>query len=109
MDKPADRSKLFLPFAALTGFEEMVRAKTGETPLRHIRSDEENEALSLQMLSLRRGMRVCVTCWENGAYHAHTGVVRQADCALRILHLTNKHIPFDTIDRLEAVDLPGNF
>ena len=102
MDRPADRSKLFLPFAALTGFEELVSAKTGEQPQRRTRSDEENETLSRTMLSLRRGMHVCVTYWENGAYHTRRGVVRQADLALRELILTDKNIPFDAIDALHA-------
>lgn len=102
MDKPADRSKLFLPFAALTGFDEMVRAKTEEQPQRRTRSDEENETLSRKMLSLRRGIRVCVTYWENGAYQTRQGVVRQADLALRELILTDKNIPFDAIDDLVA-------
>ena len=102
MDRPADRSKLFLPFAALTGFEELVSAKTGEQPRRRTRSDEENEMLSRTMLSLRRGMHVCVTYWENGAYHTRQGVVRQADLALRELILTDKNIPFDAIDALDA-------
>ena len=106
MNKPADRSKLFLPFAALTGFDELVQSRTAVRPRRKERTDEENEILSRRMLSLRRGMRVCVTYWENGTCCTHRGVVRQADCALRVLVLTNKNIPFDAICTMEAVDLP---
>ncbi len=103
MDKPADRSKLFLPFAALTGFEDLVRARTTETPRRPVRSDEENDALSGQIHRLRRGMRVRVTCWENGACRTHSGVVRQADCVLCELILTDKRVPFDDIYALECL------
>ena len=106
MNKPANRSKLFLPFAALTGFDELVQTRTAVQPRRKERTDEENEMLSRRMLALRRGMQVCVTYWENGACRTHRGVVRQADCALRVLILTNKNIPFDAICTMEAVDLP---
>ena len=101
MNKPADRSKLFLPFAALTGFDELVQTRTAVQPRRKERTDEENEMLSRRMLALRRGMQVCVTYWENGACRTHRGVVRQADCALRELILTDKRVPFDDIYALE--------
>ena len=61
MDKKADRGKLFLPFAALNGFEDLVRQQTQQSDPRRARSDEENEALSRRVLSLRKGMRVRVT------------------------------------------------
>lgn len=105
MDKKADRGKLFLPFAALTGFEELVRQQTRQLERRRPRTEEENETLSRQMLSLRRGMRIRVTYYEDGCYRTCCGAVRQAEPVSRVLTLDQKALPFDDIYAIEAVDL----
>ena len=106
MNKHADRGKLFLPFASLTGFEEMVAARCAVPEQRRCRTDEENEALSQTMRTLRRGMGVRVTYAAAGGCQTCCGTVRQADLAARLLVLRGKTVPFDDIYALEPVDLP---
>ena len=106
MHKPADRSKLFLPFAALTGFEELVQARTETHDKRRVRTDEENETLSRHICALQRGMRIRVTYYADGQYRTCCGTVRQTEPVSRTLILTDKRLPFDDIYAIEAVDTP---
>ncbi len=101
-----DRGRLFLPYAALVGFEDLVKKQTQIYDRRRERSDEENELLSRRVLSLRRGMRVRVTFYEDGFYRTQSGAVRQVDLTSRLLTLGKKKLAFDDIYALEPVDLP---
>ena len=106
MAEKAGRGKLFLPFASLCGFEELVQKQTRQLERRRPRSDEENEALSRQVLSLRKGMRVRVTYFEDGAYRTCAGVVRQVEPVGRTLILDCKTLRLDDIYAVETVDFP---
>ena len=101
-----DRGRLFLPYAALVGFEELVAKQTQVTDRRRERSDEENELLSRRVLSLRRGMRIRVTWYEDGFYRTRSGTVRRVEHTDRTLMLDKKTLSFDDIYALEPVDLP---
>ncbi len=107
MAKNAERGKLFLPYKTLNGFEELVRQQTRQLDPRRARSDEENEALSRQVLSLQKGMRVRVTYYEDGYYRTCCGTVRQMEPVSRTLTLDTKTLPLDDVYAVEAVDLPG--
>ena len=101
-----DRGRLFLPYAALVGFEELVAKQTQVTDRRRERSDEENELLSRRVLSLRRGMRIRVTWYEDGFYRTCSGTVRRVEHTGRSLTLDKKTLSFDDIYAVEPVDLP---
>ena len=92
-----DRGRLFLPYAALVGFEELVAKQTQVTERRRERSDEENELLSRQILSLRRGMQIRVTWYEDGFYHTCTGTVQRVEPVERTLTLDKKTLSFDDL------------
>lgn len=98
-----DRGRLFLPYAALVGFDELVAKQTQVTERRRERSDEENELLSRQVLSLRRGMQVRVTWYENGFYRTCTGTVQRVAVAERTLTLDRKTLSFDDLYAVEEM------
>ena len=100
-----DRGRLFLPYAALVGFEELVAKQTQVTERRRERSDEENELLSQRVLSLHRGMQICVTWYEDGFYRTGAGTVRRVDPVARTLTLDEKALSFDDLYAAEPVDL----
>lgn len=106
MDNNANRGRLFLPFAALTGFAELVAKQTQVFERRRERSDEENDLLSRRVLSLRRGMRIRVTWYEDGFYRTCVGTVRRVEPAARLLTLGKKQLLFDDLYAVEPVDLP---
>ena len=99
-----DRGRLFLPYAALVGFDELVAKQTQVTERRRERSDEENELLSRQVLSLHRGMQVRVTWYEDGFYRTCTGTVQRVAVAERTLTLDKRTLSFDDLYAVEEMD-----
>ncbi len=111
------RAKLFAPFAALTGFEEAVRAKEVPYVPKRVLAPEEAGALNgtLNVLS-RSGPRrvkveyfeVCTdrnhdACGRMGLYHTLTGVVRRVDPIGRFVMIGDRQIPFDAIGTLAII------
>ena len=101
-----DRGRLFLPYAALVGFEELVKKQTQVYDRRRARSDEENELLSRQVNALRRGMRIRVTFYEDGFYRTCSGTVRRVEPVARTLTLDKRTRSFDDLYAVQPVDLP---
>ena len=101
-----DRGRLFLPYAALVGFEELVKKQTQAYDRRRARSDEENELLSRQVNALRRGMRIHVTFYEDGFYRTCSGTVRRVEPVARTLTLDKRTLSFDDLYAVQPVDLP---
>ena len=112
-----NRAKLFAPFAALTGFEEAVRAKEVPYVPKRVLDPEEVAALNgtLNRLSRSGPMRVKVeyfevctdknhdACGRMGLYHTLTGVVRKVDPIAGFVMVGDKQIPFDTIGTLTVI------
>ena len=106
-----NRAKLFAPFAALTGFEEAVRAKEVPYVPKRALAPEAAAALNGTLNALSRSaptrvkveyFEVCTdknhdACGRMGLYHTRTGVVRKVDPVGRFLMIGDKRIPFDAI------------
>ncbi|MBQ9806596.1 MAG: hypothetical protein IJW49_08850 [Clostridia bacterium] len=93
----ADRARQFMPFAALRGFEAMIREQTREvTPKREL-SEYDAERLSKKMRMVQKGDMVCVTYYDRDAYVKLEGIVSDLDIPLRQLRVIKTVIPFDDI------------
>ncbi len=111
------RAKLFAPFAALTGFEEAVRAKEVPYVPKRVLAPEAAAALNGTLNALSRSaparvkveyFEVCTdrnhdACGRMGLYHTVTGVVRKVDPVGRFLTIGDKRIPFDAIGALIVI------
>ena len=111
------RAKLFAPFAALTGFEEAVRAKEIPYVPKRVLTPEAAAALNGTLNRLSRSaparvkveyFEVCTdrnhdACGRMGLYHTRTGVVRKVDPVGRFLTIGDKCIPFDAIGTLTII------
>ncbi len=96
------RAAQFAPFAALTGYEEMVQEEARETGRRSDLSEEETEELNRQILlaarSLDQGARtVCSITFfvpdrlkDGGEYRTVTEAVHQIDAVRRKIVLERK-------------------
>ena len=93
----ADRARQFMPFSALRGFEEMIRAQTRETTPKRELSEYDAERLSKKMLAVERGDMVCVTYYDRDAYVKLEGMVSDIDFCLRTLRVIKTVISFDDI------------
>jgi hypothetical protein len=80
----------FMPFAALTGFEELTYAQENEPERRRTVTEEHAEEISRMLVRLRKGDIVQVTHYEYSRYVTSAGAVRQVDSTFRRLVLVGE-------------------
>lgn len=97
------RAAQFLPFAALTGYEAMVRETTRTTEPRRELGEEGAARLAERLAGVVRGDRVAVTRYAHGGYETLEGRVRQVDADLRVLRLEGACVPFDDLWDVEVL------
>lgn len=90
----ADRAAQFMPFAALTGYYDLVRERERVTEPRREPSEEEAARISAELASVRKGQLVRVTHYERDAYVTTEGIVTRIDLAARELTVVRRHISF---------------
>lgn len=93
----ASRAAQFMPFAALTGYYDLVREQERIVEPRHELTEEEAEALSRTIVQVRRGDLVRITYYDRGDYITRAGVVEGVDPVRRSLRLGQRTVPFDDI------------
>ena len=93
----AERARQFMPFAALRGFEELIReVERTPTPRKEL-SDEEAERLGKKLLHLEKGTLVAVTYYNGETYVRQEGMLSEIDYTLCFLRVVKKQIAFDDI------------
>lgn len=97
----ADRAAQFMPFAALTGYYELVREQERVAEPRREMTDEMAAALTAKLTRIRRGDLVRVTFYELDGYINRVDVVQQIEAPFRRLRLKGATIPFDDILDIE--------
>ena len=96
----ADRAAQFMPFAALTGYYDLVRERERVTEPRREPSEEEAARISAELASVRKGQLVRVTHYERDAYVTTEGIVTRIDLAARELTVVRRHISFADVWRI---------
>lgn len=92
-----------MPFAALTGYYQMIREMQRVIEERHELTDEEAAELDHVLAQVRRGDLVRVRYYERDGYVSRTDIVRQIDAALRKVRLEHMDIPFADVLSVEIV------
>lgn len=103
-----DRAAQFMPFRALTGYEDAVQETARLTDEKPVLSDDEKALLNsrLQLLAdgSMTGQEVTLTWFwpderkSGGAYVTDSGTVKRVDCCERLVILTDgRRIPIDDI------------
>lgn len=77
----------FIPFAALTGFEELAAEQANAGEARRTLTEEHAEEISRMLVRLRKGDLVEATYYRRDRYHTTIGKVRQVDSTFRMLIL----------------------
>ncbi|MBM6776086.1 YolD-like family protein [Collinsella tanakaei] len=96
----ASRAAQFMPFAALTGYYDLVREQERIVEPRHELTEEEADELSRTIMQVRRGDLVRITYYDRGGYKTRAGVVNAIEPERRRLRLGTDTIPFDDIWKL---------
>lgn len=99
----ADRAKIFLPFAALKGFEEALREQEKIVVEKKKISDEIKEKISKKIASLNKGDMVRVVYYDNGEYIKVQGVVSNIDITYQKLTIVKTLVMFYDIYELTII------
>ena len=99
----ADRAAQFMPFAALTGYYDLVRERERVVEPRREPSEEEAARISAELAAVRKGQLVRVTHYERDAYVTTEGIVTRVDPVTRELTVVRRRIAFDDVWRVEPL------
>ncbi len=97
----AERAKQFMPFAALKGYEELLREKERIVVPRRELSEEKKEELDLKLRDLEVKDVVTVVYFHENEYVKVTGMISRIDLNSRFLKVVNTKIQFGDIGDLE--------
>lgn len=93
----ADRARQFLPFAALKGFDEMLREIEKKPEPKRELTEEDLRLLNEKIKSVGKGSNVRIVHYEKNAYTESEGEVSFIDPVFRRLFIGEKSISFDDI------------
>ena len=97
-----NRAKQFVPFAAVKGYEEALRAKEKIVVERIELSDEMKDVLDYKLHQIFRNDIITVVYFSKDEYLKVEGMVSRIDTDARILKIVNTKIPFDDIYHIEG-------
>ena len=92
-----NRAKQFMPFAALKGYEEALRAKEKIVVSKVELSEEKKEELNRKLLQVHKNDIVTVVYFHKDEYLQMEGMVSRVDKDARVLKVVNTKIAFTDI------------
>ena len=99
-----ERAKQFMPFAALRGYEEALRAKEHVTVDRKELTEERMCELDEVMHRIQLKDMVTVIYYQKGEYVKLTGLVSKVDEDSRFIKIVNTKVPFEDIYSISITD-----
>ena len=99
----AERAKIFMPFAALKGFEETLREKEKVVVKKKDLNEEEILMLNQKMATLEKGQMIKVVYFNKDEYIEIQGLVARLDKVLGNITVVNTKIDFKDILFLEII------
>ena len=91
-----------MPFAALTGYYDLVEARTRTSEPFHELTEDEAAALDRRMARVSRGTMVDITYYDRDAYVRRRGMVSRIEEVERALWVVKERISFDMIRDIRA-------
>ena len=92
-----NRAKQFVPFAAVKGYEEALRAKEKIVVEKIDLSEERKEELDFKLHQIHKNDIITVVYFYKDEYIKIEGMVSRLDIDARALKVVNTRIPFDDI------------
>ena len=92
-----NRAKQFVPFAALKGYEEALRAKEKILVEKIELSEEKKEELDYKLHQIKKNDIVQVVYFSKGEYIQLEGMVSRIDRDAKVLKIVNTKITFEDI------------
>lgn len=100
MDR-AERAKIFMPFAALKGYYDLILAQENGQEVRRELDDETAAKISDKLNRISKGSSIKVEYYENGNYLDEKGVVTIINYSYKYLVMNEQKIWFDDIMDIE--------
>ena len=95
--KKADRARQFMPFAALTGYYEVIKQREKIIEPRKELSEDEAEILSDKLSKIQKGMLITLTYYKEDCYEILTGLVSNIDSIYRTITIVKTKIAIDDV------------
>ena len=92
-----NRAKQFVPFAAVKGYEEALRAKEKIVVEKLELSEEKKAELDFKLHQICKNDIITVVYFCRDVYIKIEGMVSRLDTDARVLKIVNTKIPFDDI------------
>ena len=99
--KKADRARQFMPFAALTGYYEVIKQREKIIEPRKELSEDEAEMLSDKLNKVQKGMLITLTYYKEDCYEILTGLVSNIDSIYRTITIVKTKIAIDDVVDVE--------
>ena len=96
-ERMENRAKQFIPFSALKGYEEALRAKEKIVVEKIELSEEKKEELDFKIQQIQKNDIVTVVYFSKEEYIKVEGMVSRLDMDAKMLKIVNTKIPFDDI------------
>lgn len=100
-----NRAKQFVPFAAVKGYEEALRAKEKIVVEKIELSEERKAELDFKLHQICKNDMITVVYFYKDEYIRIEGMVSRLDVDARVLKVVNTKIPFDDIYDLSGENL----
>lgn len=92
-----NRAKQFVPFAAVKGYEEALRAKEKIVVEKIELSEEKKAELDFKLHQIKKNDIITVVYFYKDEYIQIEGMVSRLDTDARVLKIVNTKIPFEDI------------
>lgn len=92
-----DRARQFLPFAALKGYDEMLREIERKTEPKRELTEDDARRLNEEMKTVCKGMQVHIIHYKEDVYVETEGTVSFIDKTFRRIFVGQEEISFDDI------------
>ena len=95
--KKADRARQFMPFAALTGYYEVIKQREKIVEPRKELSEDEAETLSDKLNKVQKGTLITLTYYKEDCYEILTGLVSDINPIYRTVTIVKTKIAIDDV------------
>ena len=103
-----NRAKQFMPFAAVKGYEEALRAKEKIVVEKIQLTDEKKAELDYKLHQIQKNDMITVVYFQKDEYIQLEGMVSRLDTDGRVLKIVNTSIPFSDIYELSGDKLDND-
>lgn len=97
-----NRAKQFVPFAAVKGFEEALRAKERIVVEKIELSEERKAELDFKLRQIEKNDIIKVVYFDKDEYIKIEGMVSRLDTDARVIQVVNTKIEFENIYDIEG-------